>query len=174
MALACRRWPAGAAPPSLGRDFQVLVAQVHKQLTPSVYSFLTDMQVGWADGLGWLLGWWLVLRWAVALLQPQLPAAQQCANHARLPPRLLGCRPQEVTAEGRKGSAARIRKELQNIPRLVFLVEEWEKQLVALGKASGWPAPTAAWLAVAGTVQLQLPGHKAPRSKPPVCLHCCC
>ncbi len=57
-----------------------------------------------------------------------------------------------MTEEGRKGSAARIRKELQSIPRLVFLVEEWEKQLVALGKASGWPgtglaACSPVWLA---------------------------
>jgi hypothetical protein len=67
--LAAAAAAAGAAPPTPGRDFHALVGQVHRQLTPSVYSFLTDMQVcvcvwgkGWCPAQAKLGAWGAGLR----------------------------------------------------------------------------------------------------------------
>lgn len=74
------------------------------------------------------------------------------AVHKALTPPLyslfLGTQTQEADAAAAggggkpKAQAARLKKELRTIPRLVFLVEEWERHLVALGKVRGVTAVT--------------------------------
>lgn len=135
---------------------------VHKELTPSVYSFISDMQVGcgggeegdgvcvWkrSDDLHFIYPLTTTSSISISNTSSGTTNHHHHDNNNNTPgtndhqhqhPSLL----QEVGADapqGRKGASARIKRELQHIPRLVFLVEEWEKQLVAAGKAGGWPA----------------------------------
>eukprot|EP00877_Chromochloris_zofingiensis_P001462 jgi/Chrzof1/11316/Cz05g32070.t1 len=75
-----------AQPGGLSKDFTAVVADVHKQLTPPVYNFISDTQ--------------------------------------------------EIARDSRRDTLSKIKRDARSIPQLVFQIEEWEKQLVLVGRAT--------------------------------------